>query len=78
MFTEVVSVTRIEGGVADNVIPDRVTCRLNYRFPPDRTVAEAEVRLAELVGDAGAARDHEQVSARPGRDRIADAGATAA
>ncbi|MCL4289248.1 MAG: succinyl-diaminopimelate desuccinylase [Thermoleophilia bacterium] len=53
VFTEVVSVTRIEGGVADNVIPDRVTCRLNYRFPPDRTVAEAEVSLAELVGDAG-------------------------
>jgi succinyl-diaminopimelate desuccinylase len=53
VFTEVLSVTRIEGGVADNVIPDLVTCRLNYRFAPDKTVVEAEDRLAELVGGAG-------------------------
>ncbi|MEX2420888.1 MAG: peptidase dimerization domain-containing protein, partial [Actinomycetota bacterium] len=52
-FTEVLSVTRIEGGVADNVIPDRVVCRLNYRFAPNRSLAEAEARLAELVGDIG-------------------------
>ncbi|HVY60696.1 MAG TPA: succinyl-diaminopimelate desuccinylase [Planctomycetota bacterium] len=53
VFTEVLSVTRIEGGVADNVIPDLVTCRLNYRFAPDKTVPEAEARLAELVGNIG-------------------------
>jgi len=53
VFTEVLSVTRIEGGIADNVIPDRVSCRLNFRFAPNRTVDEAADRLAELVGDAG-------------------------
>lgn len=53
VFTEVLSVTRIDGGVADNVIPDLVTCRLNYRFAPDKTVAEAEAGLAELIGDVG-------------------------
>lgn len=53
VFTEVVSVTRIEGGIADNVIPDRVVCRLNFRFAPNRTVEEAAGRLAELVGDIG-------------------------
>jgi succinyl-diaminopimelate desuccinylase len=53
VFVEVLSVTRIEGGVADNVIPDRVACRLNYRFAPSRTLAEAEARLADLVGEAG-------------------------
>jgi succinyl-diaminopimelate desuccinylase len=53
VFTEVLSVTRIEGGIADNVIPDRVTCRLNYRFAPNRTVAQAEARVAELVGAVG-------------------------
>ena len=53
VFVEVLSVTGIEGGVADNVIPDRVSCRLNYRFAPNRTLADAEARLAELVGGAG-------------------------
>ncbi len=53
VFTEVLSVTRIEGGVADNVIPDRVSCRLNYRFAPNRTPEEASRRLRELVGPAG-------------------------
>jgi succinyl-diaminopimelate desuccinylase len=53
VFTEVLSVTSIEGGVAHNVIPDRVTAGLNYRFAPNRTVAEAEARLHELVGGIG-------------------------
>ena len=67
VFTEVLSVTQIAGGVADNVIPDEVRCRLNYRFAPNRTVAAAETRLAELVGDDPAARDHEPLASRPGR-----------
>jgi succinyl-diaminopimelate desuccinylase len=52
-FVEVVTVTRIEGGIADNVVPDLVTCRLNYRFAPGRTPEDAERRIVELVGDAG-------------------------
>src|SRR5438067_1984251 len=31
-FVEVVTVTRIEGGIADNVVPDLVRCRLNFRY----------------------------------------------
>jgi succinyl-diaminopimelate desuccinylase len=53
VFTEVLSVTRIEGGIADNVIPDLVTCRLNFRFAPNRTLEEAAERLRHVVGDAG-------------------------
>ncbi len=53
VFTEVLSVTQIEGGVADNVIPDRVSCRLNYRFAPGRAPEAAERRLRELVGSVG-------------------------
>ena len=49
-FVEVLSATRIHGGVADNVVPDRVEVRLNYRYAPNRTPAEAEARLRELVG----------------------------
>ena len=52
-FTEVLSVTGIRGGIADNVIPDRVEARVNFRFAPDRDAASAQARLAELVGDAG-------------------------
>jgi succinyl-diaminopimelate desuccinylase len=49
-FVEVLSATRINGGVADNVIPDRVEVRLNYRYAPNRTPEEALGRLRELVG----------------------------
>jgi succinyl-diaminopimelate desuccinylase len=79
-FIEVLSVTRVEGGVADNVIPDRVTCRLNYRFAPNRTTAEAQARLVELVG--GVAELQITSASPPGRvalssplvQRLRDAG----
>jgi succinyl-diaminopimelate desuccinylase len=48
-FVEVLSATRIAGGIADNVVPDRVDVRLNYRYAPNRTREEAEARLRELV-----------------------------
>jgi succinyl-diaminopimelate desuccinylase len=47
-FYEVASVTEIRGGIAQNVIPDRVDCHVNYRFAPGRTPADAEARLREL------------------------------
>jgi succinyl-diaminopimelate desuccinylase len=49
-FTEVLSVTRIAGGQADNVVPDLVEATLNFRYAPDRSRAEAEARLVELAG----------------------------
>jgi succinyl-diaminopimelate desuccinylase len=52
-FTEVLSVTQIHGGIADNVIPDRVDCRLNYRFAPTRSVQDAVRNLQDVVGDIG-------------------------
>lgn len=52
-FTEVVSITKITGGIADNVIPDRVECHVNYRYAPDRPAADAERRLHELCGGDG-------------------------
>ena len=48
-FYEVVSVTRLAAGIADNVVPDRATAMLNLRYPPDRTPAEAEAYLGGLV-----------------------------
>jgi succinyl-diaminopimelate desuccinylase len=52
-FVEVASVTRIAGGIAANVIPDRVDCHVNFRYAPGRSAAEAEARLAELCAGHG-------------------------
>jgi succinyl-diaminopimelate desuccinylase len=48
-FREVVSVTRLHSGIADNVIPGEAVATLNLRYPPDRTPVEAEEYLAGLV-----------------------------
>ncbi|MGZ8567670.1 MAG: succinyl-diaminopimelate desuccinylase [Actinomycetota bacterium] len=50
VFREVVSVTRIEGGVAANVIPDRVEATINFRYAPNHSPQEAETRIRELLG----------------------------
>lgn len=49
VFREVVSVTSMEGGIAGNVVPDRVEASVNFRYAPTRTPAEAEERLRELI-----------------------------
>jgi succinyl-diaminopimelate desuccinylase len=50
-FREVVSVTRLEAGIADNVIPGEASATLNLRYPPDREPTDAEAYLATLVPD---------------------------
>jgi succinyl-diaminopimelate desuccinylase len=50
VFREVVSVTRIEGGVAANVVPDRVEATVNLRYAPNHTPGDAESRIRELLG----------------------------
>ncbi len=50
-FVEVLSVTRLEAGIADNVIPGSAIATLNLRYPPDRTASEAEEHLRSLVPD---------------------------
>ena len=50
VFREVANVTTIEGGVAPNVIPDRLVATVNVRYAPNHTPAEAEARLRELLG----------------------------
>ncbi len=49
VFREAVSVTGIEGGIAGNVVPDRVEAFVNVRYAPTRTPSEAEERLRSLV-----------------------------
>lgn len=51
-YLEVMSVTRAEGGVANNVIPARFSVNVNYRFTPDMDLATAEARLHEACAAA--------------------------
>jgi succinyl-diaminopimelate desuccinylase len=44
--------TRIAGGIADNVVPGRVEATVNYRFAPGRTTDEAIAHLRELAPSA--------------------------
>jgi succinyl-diaminopimelate desuccinylase len=48
-YREALQAVRIEGGVAANVVPDRVTLVLNHRFAPDRSEADAEAHVRELL-----------------------------
>ncbi len=75
-FKETFAVTTASGGVARNVIPAKFTLNLNHRFPPDRTMEQAEalVRAAcapadrvEIVDRAPAAPIPE---ANPHLDRL--------
>jgi succinyl-diaminopimelate desuccinylase len=50
-FKEVVSVTRLESGIADNVIPGEATATVNLRYSPNRTPEEAESYLRSLTPD---------------------------
>jgi succinyl-diaminopimelate desuccinylase len=52
-FTEVVSVTKIAGGIAENVIPDRVDAHVNHRYAPGTSPQDAEARLHALCGGEG-------------------------
>ncbi len=56
-FREVMSVTRIEGGRARNVVPDRCTLNLNFRFAPGRSVEDAVHEVEELCRRFGASAD---------------------
>lgn len=53
-YREVISATLAHGGTARNVVPDRFTLNLNYRFAPGRSLESAERRVCELVDDAHA------------------------
>jgi succinyl-diaminopimelate desuccinylase len=54
VYREVASVTRIEGGHARNVVPDRCTLNLNVRFAPDRTLETAAEDVRQLAARHGA------------------------
>ena len=48
-YREGLSAVRVEGGVAGNVIPDRCTVTVNFRFAPDRTPEQAVEHVTEVL-----------------------------
>lgn len=55
-FTEVATITRIEGGIATNVVPDRVVANVNFRYAPDRSPSSAEAYLRSLLPEGATFR----------------------
>jgi succinyl-diaminopimelate desuccinylase len=48
-YREGLNAVRIDGGVSGNVIPDRCTIAVNFRFAPDRSEAEALSHVEQVL-----------------------------
>ena len=51
-YRESLQVVRIDGGIANNVVPDRCSLVVNRRFAPAWTVEEAKAQVVELLDGA--------------------------
>ena len=50
-FTEQLQVVRVDGGIANNVVPDVASVTLNHRIAPDRGLDEAAGAVKDFIGD---------------------------
>jgi succinyl-diaminopimelate desuccinylase len=48
-FREAMQVVAVEGGVAANVVPDQAVLIVNHRFAPDRSPAQAEAHVRQVI-----------------------------
>ena len=64
-FKETFAVTTATGGIARNVIPARFTLNLNHRFPPDRTMEQAEALVREVCSLADSVEIVDRAAAAP-------------
>ena len=69
-FRESLSVVRIEGGIANNVIPEAASMTVNYRFAPSVRADDALEWVCGLFEGTGATIDVDDLceGARPGAD----------
>ncbi len=77
-YREGLNAVRIEGGIAGNVIPDRCTVTVNFRFAPDRSVGDAQRHVAEVFAGHDLVFTDVSAAARPGLDHPAAAAFVAA
>lgn len=69
-FRESLSVVRVEGGTANNVIPESASMTVNYRFAPSRSAEDALAWVRTLFEATGATLEVDDLceGARPGAD----------
>ena len=69
-FRESLSVVRVEGGIANNVIPEAASMTVNYRFAPSKRADDALTWVRSLFEGTGATIEVDDLceGARPGAD----------
>lgn len=74
-YREGLSAVRIDGGIAGNVIPDAAAVTVNFRFAPDRSVAQALEHVHEVFDglDVTVEQTDAAAGALPGLSRPAAA-----
>ncbi len=77
-YHEGLNAVGIEGGIAGNVIPDRCTISVNYRFAPHRSVEQAQDYCRQVLDGYQLTFTDAAAGARPGLDRPAAAAFLAA
>jgi succinyl-diaminopimelate desuccinylase len=65
VYREVVSAVRVEGGIAQNIVPALASAELNFRFAPNRSRDEAEALLRELLPEGELQVLHNSPAAPP-------------
>jgi succinyl-diaminopimelate desuccinylase len=70
VYREGLNAVAIAGGVAGNVVPDRCTVTVNYRFAPDRSEAEALAHVREVFTGYDVELTDSAPGARPGLDGV--------
>lgn len=77
-YRESLNAVKIHGGTAGNVIPDGCVVEVNYRFAPDKTPAQAEAVVRELLQGFEMVCTDSSAGARPGLNAPAAASFVAA
>lgn len=66
MYREGLNAVGISGGVAGNVIPDLCTVTINYRFAPNKSIADAIDHVAGVLEGFSVAVVDQAAAAKPG------------